>query len=53
MARGSKMKAKSKKSMPKSLTGPFKQADTMADTKTMGNPRAVKARDKRLAKASV
>ena len=51
MAKG-KMKMKSKKS-PKALTGPFKQADTMADGKTMGNPKMAKAREKRLAKASV
>ena len=52
MAKG-KMKMKGKKSMPKALTGPFKQADTMADKATMGNPRASKAREKRLSKASV
>ena len=52
MAKG-KMKMKSKKSSPKALTGPFKQADTMADGKTMGNPKMAKAREKRLSKASV
>jgi len=52
MAKGKMMK-KGKKSMPKSLTGPFKQPDTMAEGKTMGNPRASKAREKRLSKASV
>jgi hypothetical protein len=41
------------KKSPKALTGDFKQADTMADKPTMGNPkmakRASKAREKRLA----
>ena len=46
-----KMKGKTKS--PKALTGPFKQADTMADGKTMGNPKMAKAREKRLSKASV
>lgn len=45
------------KKMPKALKGDFKQADTMADKPTMGNPktakRAAKSREKRLEKASM
>ena len=48
-----KMMKKGKTKSPKALTGPFKQADTMADGKTMGNPKMAKAREKRLSKASV
>jgi hypothetical protein len=51
MAKGKMMKGKSKS--PKALKGAFKQADTMAEGKTMGNPRMAKAREKRLSKASV
>ena len=50
------MKGK-KGSSPKFLRGAFKQADTMADGPTMGNPKAgkkqSKAREKRLEKAAV
>ena len=38
---------------PTMLKGKLKQADTMADKATMGNPKMKKARDKRLEKASV
>lgn len=42
---------------PKTLRGPFKQADTMADMPTMGNrgggKKMAKAREKRLERASV
>ena len=48
---------KGKTQVAKMLRGPFKQADTMADGPTMGNPKAgkkmAKARDKRLEKAAV
>lgn len=50
-------KMKGKTHMPKGLTGRLKQVDTLSDKRTMGNPgggkRAMKARDKRLEKASV
>ena len=51
------MKRKMMKKSPKALKGALKQADTMAEGKTMGNPssskRMKKARDKRLEKAAV
>ena len=58
MKRSMKMKGKGKMpASPKFLRGALKQADTMADGPTMGNPKAgkkmAKARDKRLEKAAV
>lgn len=60
MKRSMKMKGKGKTQVAKMLRGPFKQADTMADGPTMGNPKAAKgkmkmskAREKRLEKAAV
>lgn len=49
-----KRRMKGKTASPKALRGPLKQADTMADRPSMGNPkRSVKARNKRLERAAV
>lgn len=50
-------KSKMMKKSPKALKGALKQADTMSDKKTMGNPgggkSAMKAREKRLSKVAM